>query len=76
MISEHWTATAERVSDGDPRILGEDERGELWVPSRAHTSPQRWDRRLNLRNPLHWRFYLRSRRTNRIAFLEFIGRPS
>lgn len=74
--NEHWTATADRVTDGDPRILGEDERGDLWVPRHTQWARQWvnrepwWDRRFNPRNPLHWRFWARSRFTNRIAFLE------
>lgn len=31
-MKDHWTATAERVSDGDWRILGEDDHGDLFVP--------------------------------------------
>lgn len=62
-----WMERAEYVADGDSRILGEDERGDLWVPSR--TRAQWWDRRFNPRNPSHWRYWLRSRRTSRIAFL-------
>jgi hypothetical protein len=68
MAREHWTATTERVSGGNPNILGEDERGDLWVPSLTRSGW--WDRRFNPKNPLHWRYWLRSRLTNRIAFLE------
>lgn len=67
-MSEHWTATAERVSDGDSRILGEDDNGDLWVPSR--TRAEWWDRRFNAWNPTHWPYWLRSRVTKRVAFLE------
>lgn len=65
-----WLENAERVSDGDARILGEDERGDLCVPSK--TVPGQWDRLSDWRNPSHWRYYLRSRITRRVAFLERI----
>lgn len=64
----YWMETADRVNNGDFRILGETEDGELLVPSK--TRPEWWDRRFNSRNPTHWQFWLRSRLTNRIAFLE------
>ena len=58
----------EHVSDGDPRILGEDDSGDLYVPSKSRA--ELWDRRFNPRNPTHWPYYLRSRATRRVAFLE------
>jgi hypothetical protein len=64
----HWLETAEYVSDGDTRILGEDDNGALYIPSKARS--EFWDRRFNRFNPTHWPYYLRSRRTNRVAFLE------
>ena len=64
----HWRETAKLVSDGDHRILGEDEHGDLFVPSR--TRCDWWDRRFQPLNPLHWSYWLRSRRTRRIAFLD------
>lgn len=65
---EHWTARADRVADGDHRILGEDDHGDLWVPASWNTAW--WSRRLDLRRPSHWIYYLRSRLTRRIAWLE------
>lgn len=64
---EHWRNAVE-MDTGDPRLLGEDQWGDLWVPSRRRSLY--WDRRFNPRNPLHWRAYLRSRRRHRLAFLE------
>ena len=62
----HWIEMADR--DGGPDVLGEDENGHLWVPSRIVAGW--WDRRLSLRNPTHWRYYLRSRRRRTLAFIE------
>lgn len=67
-MSEHWTETAEMVSDGDPRILGQDDYGDLYAPSK--TLDNWWDRPFNPWNPTHWRYYLRSRLTRRLAWLE------
>ncbi len=64
----HWRETAEYVSSGDARILGEDDGGDLFVPSK--TRPEFWDRRFRATNPTHWGYYLRSRLTKRVAFLE------
>lgn len=69
--AEPWRWRVEMDST-DPRLLGEDERGDLWVPSHY---PQRWDRRFNPWNPRHWRYWLRSRRLCRLAMLE-TGDPS
>ena len=65
---EHWMARAEHVADGSPRILGEDDNGDLYVPSRSRA--EFWDRRFNPLNPTHWPYYLRSRIAGRVAFLE------
>ena len=67
-MREHWTARAEMVNDGDPRILGEDDNGDLYVPSL--TREGWWDRPFNGRNPRHWPYWLRSRLTMRLAWLE------
>jgi len=64
-----WRSNAELVSDGDPRILGEDYRGELWVPALCENGKWWWAERFNPWNPRHWIYYLRSRRQGRIAFL-------
>lgn len=64
----NWMETADRVANGDFRILGETERGDLLVPSK--TCLGWWDRRYNAWNPTHWKYWLRSRLTRRIAFLE------
>ncbi len=68
MSKAHWTETAERVNGEGLRLVGEDEHGDLLVPSR--TRDDWWDRRLDLRRPSHWPFYLRSRITRQIVFLE------
>ena len=65
-MAEHWRETADRVSDGDWRILGETENGTLCVP----VGPGKWKGCYSWRNPFHWRYWLRSRLTLRIAFLE------
>jgi hypothetical protein len=64
----HWMETVDRVTAGDPRILGEDEDGIWYVPSR--TRAEWWDRRFTPVNPTHWPYYLRSRITRRVAWLE------
>jgi len=78
--SEHWTARAERVSDGDWRILGENDHGDLLVPGnilRGTPAGQAglvvvygWHDIYNPWKPAHWRYWLRSRLTMRIAFLQ------
>ncbi len=68
MSKDHWTALAERVTTGDHRILGEDEDGNLYVPSLTRVGW--WDRRFNPGNPSHWRYWLRSRITGRVAWIE------
>jgi hypothetical protein len=72
MSRSHWTETAERVWHGEWRLLGECDEGYLWVPAprRCWKSDVWWDRRFNPWNPLHWRFWLRSRLTRTIAYLE------
>ena len=64
----HWMESAEYTTSGETRILGEDENGDLYVPSR--TRAEFWDRRFNPLNPAHWPYYLRSRITRQVAFLE------
>jgi hypothetical protein len=71
MSKRHWREDADLVTGGDPRILGEDENGYLFVPSK--TRREYWDRLFNPRNPTHWVYYLRSRLTNRIAMIEHLG---
>lgn len=63
----HWLESADYVTDGDMRILGEDDYGDLFAPSRSGFG---WDRPFNPANPTHWPYYLRSRLTRRVAFLE------
>ena len=78
-MSEHWTARAERVGDGDWRILGEDDHGDLLVPGflpGSESTVYGWHDLYNPWNPMHWRFWVRSRRTMRIAFLERVGGAS
>lgn len=67
-LSQHWTETADRVYDSRQVLLGEDDRGDLWVPSYKRLN--RWNKRLDLRRPTHWPAYLLSRLSRRIAFLE------
>lgn len=57
--------------DNDPRLLAEDENGDLWVPSRSRSGW--WDRRVDLRNPAHWPAYLRSRRRNSLVMINTSG---
>lgn len=64
----HWTETAERVTGTGLRLVGEDDNGELYVPSR--TREDWWDRRLSLCKPSHWPFYLRSRIARQLVWLE------
>jgi len=64
----HWTEGAERRYLG--RYLGEDDRGEFWVPPCRTGDGAIWRRRFNPRNPLHWPVWLRSRARRRIVFLE------
>ena len=78
-MSEHWTARTERVTSGDFRVLGEDDRGDLYVPRVCLYSGQPvpyWHDLYNPWNPTHWRYWLRSRVTMRIAFLERVGGAS
>lgn len=53
---------------GDRRLMAEDDLGRLYVPSK--TRADYWDRRLDLRNPLHWRYWLRSRLTRTVVMVE------
>lgn len=69
-MKAHWMESADYVSSGDTRIIGQDENGDLYVPSK--TRPDYWDRRFNPLNPTHWSYYVRSRITKRVAFLEGI----
>jgi hypothetical protein len=66
--AEHWTANAERRWKG--RYIGEDDRGEFWVPPPRLDDEVIWSTRFNPRNPLHWPVWLRSRLRNRIVVLE------
>jgi hypothetical protein len=68
-MRESWRVLAlDRAQPKDKGILGEGDDGELYVPSR--TMGNYWDRRYNARNPSHWRFWLKSRLTRKVAFLE------
>lgn len=63
-----WLEDA-HISAGDLRgLLGECDDGFIYVPSK--TRADWWDRRYNWRNPTHWRFWLKSRITNRVVMLE------
>lgn len=65
-MKAHWTETAERVNSGDWRILGENSSGSLFIPR----DDGYWFERFDAWNPMHWQYWLRSRVTRRIAFLE------
>ena len=78
---DHWVNRARDFKVG-PRFLfanplvgvvGEDDHGELYVPSFRNPHPGEhenwWGRPLNLRNPLHWAPYLRSRITHKVVML-------
>lgn len=49
-------------------VVAQCDSGDLWLPSR--TRPDWWDRRLRLRNPLHWRFALLTAVTGWVAWIE------
>jgi hypothetical protein len=67
-MTDHWMERA--IGNGAPstKYLGEDENGDLFVPSRSKADW--WDRRFNPRNPLHWMYWLRSRRDMSVVMLE------
>ena len=68
MSGGHWTEDAERVYEGD--YLGECDMGCWWV--RAHdeaTGVEGWVH-FSRRNLRHWLVYWRSRRANRLVWLE------
>ena len=49
--------------------------GDLWLPAYrnladGYTGPPWYNRRLDLRKPLHWLPYLRSRLTSRVAMVD------
>lgn len=64
---DDWRMRVEMDST-DPKLLGEDENGDLWVPSRSRHAW--WDRRFSAWRPTHWRYWLRSRRKLRLAMIE------
>jgi hypothetical protein len=69
MTDEHWIVDAiDRARPGDVGILAEGDDGLIYVPSR--TRPDYWDRRFNGWNPLHWRFWIKSRITRKVAMVE------
>jgi hypothetical protein len=63
---EHWRFRVTMVTD-DPKLLGEDERGILVVP--VPGKPGLWFATFSPYNPRHWRPWLRSRRTLRLAMV-------
>ena len=66
-MGEHWRTRVE-MDMTDDRLLGEDENGDLWVPSKR--LDQWWDRRFSPWKPSHWRYWLRSRLHLRLAMIE------
>lgn len=77
---DHWTARAVgmHADYSDNPLWGhvaQDDYGDLLLPSWRNPMPARatggwWGRSLNLRNPLHWLPYLRSRLTGRCASID------
>jgi hypothetical protein len=56
-------------------VIGQCDGGDWWVPAQRKVWPGDvyaavWDRRLNARNPRHWRYLLKTWITGRVAFLE------
>ena len=67
MSRKHWR---ERVTyTNDRHLLGEDEQGDLFAPSR--TIPGWWDRRFSWKKPTLWRYGLRSRLTRTLVYLSW-----
>lgn len=62
-----WREDVEYSNYPNTNLLGEDDYGDLYVPSK--TRKEYWDRLFNGWNPFHWRYYLWSRITNRIVYL-------
>jgi hypothetical protein len=68
-VSEYWTVAAiENAREGDTGILAEGDDGRLYVPSRSRVDY--WDRLYQPWNPLHWRYWLKSRLTHKVAMVE------
>ena len=67
MPKDPWWFDAVGRSD-DPKLLGEDDYGEIVVPVRGQ--PGRWKDIFNPRNPRHWRYWLRSRRRRALVMVE------
>jgi hypothetical protein len=64
----HWMESAVGNGQYADNLLGENQNGDLFVPSR--TQPDWWDREFNPRNPLHWPYYLRSRVRRSVVMIE------
>jgi hypothetical protein len=70
-VSEHWIVEAlDRAQMSDTGILAEGDDGRLYVPSR--TRADYWDRRYQAWNPLHWRYWIKSRLTRKVAMVEMV----
>lgn len=67
-MSEHWRASATGRGPRTTRYLGEDENGDLFVPSRVRANW--WDRRFSRWNPAHWTYWLRSRLMLNVVMIE------
>lgn len=65
----HWRHRVE-MDMSDRYLLGEDENGDLWVPTYGVYGTPWWGKRFNPWNPSHWRYWMRSRRKLRLAMLE------
>lgn len=63
-----WREDACGNGPASSRFLGETEQGTLLLPSRERADW--WDRPFKARNPLHWPYWLRSRRQRNIVMLE------
>jgi hypothetical protein len=66
----HWMETAERVCK-EGWLIGEDERGDLYVPH-YHSPFGIHYTRFRKRNPLHWLAYWNSWRKSEIVMLESV----
>jgi hypothetical protein len=72
----HWTETADRVTSGCMAshplfgMLAEGDDGRLYVPLGIVGGEPYWRGVFRWWNPFHWPAWLRSRLTNRIAWIE------
>lgn len=67
-----WMAKADLVywDEQDQWLIGDDNNGDLWVPYVPTDSRPYWDNFCKW-NITHWVCYLRSRRLNKVVFLDW-----